>query len=137
MLLIDFSFEYQILVITGLLPVRLDSRDCLLHIAIVGKVNLQGFLLSPLGGVCPITFGRFLHPIDIGVLSPAYPYLLEVVAPLPVVQGVDGKNLLPLYLAAISSYLSLNLVWSNKTLTSELLIMASFTMGESITSFNS
>lgn len=96
MLLIDFSCEYQILVTPGLLPVRLDSCDCLLHIAIVGEVNLQGFLLSPLGGVCPVTFGRFLHTIDIRVLSPAYPNLLEVVAILTVVQGIDGKNLLPL-----------------------------------------
>ena len=142
MLLIDFSCEYQILVTPGLLPVRLDSCDCLLHIAIVGEVNLQGFLLSPLGGVCPVTFGRFLHTIDIRVLSPAYPNLLEVVAILTVVQGIDGKICcrwiwVSPNMAAISSYLSLNLVWSNKTLTSELLMMASFTMGESITSFNS
>lgn len=96
MLLIDFSCEYQILVIPGLLPVCLDSRDCLLHITIVGEVNFQGFFFSPLGGVCPITFGRFLHTIDIRVLSSTYPYLLEVVAALTVVQGIDGKNLLPL-----------------------------------------
>ena len=96
MLLIDFPCKYQILVTPGLLPVRLDSRDCLLHIAIIGKVNLQGFLLDPLSSVCPVTFGRFLHTINIGVLSPAYPNLLEVIAPLTVVQGIDGKNLLPL-----------------------------------------
>ena len=40
-------------------------------------------------------------------------------------------------MAAISSYLSLNLVWSSRIFTSELLMMASFTIGESITSLSS
>ena len=106
------------------------------------EIDFQSLFLGTLGSVGPVTFRRFLDTEHVRVLAPAYPHLLEVVATLLVIERVDGEYLLLLYrvsprMAAMSSYLSLNLDWSSSILTSELLMMASFTIGESITSLSS
>ena len=97
MVLVDLSGKLQVYRAARFLPVGLDVRDGLLHRAVVAQVRFQCLLFRPLGGVGPVTFGGFLHTIDIGVLSPAYPHLLEVAAPLVVVERVDGEFLLPLH----------------------------------------
>ena len=96
-MLVDLSGKLQVFRAARLLPVGLDVRDGLLHRAVVAQVGFQRLLFRPLGGVGPVTFGGFLHAVHVGVLSTAYPHLLEVAAPLVVVEGVDGKYLLPLH----------------------------------------
>ena len=96
-MLVNLSGKLQVYRAARFLPVGLDVRDGLLHRAVVAQVRFQCLLFRPLGGVGPVTFGGFLHTIDIGVLSPAYPHLLEVAAPLVVVERVDGEYLLPLH----------------------------------------
>ena len=96
-MLVDFPRELYVEKSTVLLAIFLDMDYRLLQIPVIGKVYLQGFLLAPFCGVCPITFRGFLHAIDIRVLPTAYPYLLEVAAPFLVVERVDGEYLLLLY----------------------------------------
>ena len=78
------------------MAIYLYLYDSLFQCTIVSDIGFQGFLLGSFRGVSPVTFGGFLYAIDIRMLSPANPHLLEVAASFPVVQGVDGKNLLPL-----------------------------------------
>ena len=95
-MLVDFSCEIEILGDTGFLAVNLNMCDCLLHGAVVTEIDFQRFLLGSLGGVCPVTFRRFLDAVHIRVLTTAYPYLLEIIAVVMVVQGIDGEYLLTL-----------------------------------------
>lgn len=81
----------------GFLAVGFDVRYPLLHGAVVTQIYLQRLLLGTLGGIGPVTFGRFLDTIHIGVLPPAYPYLFEIVSVVMVVKGVDCEYLLFLY----------------------------------------
>lgn len=91
---INLPCKVQILSDSSLLAVLLYLRDGPLDITSeVPCINLQGLLLRAFRGVSPITFRRFLHTIDILVQPTAYPYLLEVVPPLMVVQAVDGEYL--------------------------------------------
>ena len=62
----------------------------------MGQIEFEGFLLRTFGSVSPVAFRCFLHTVHIRVLSPAYPDFLEIAASFPVVQGIDGKYLLPL-----------------------------------------
>ena len=96
-MLVDLSGKLQVYGAARFLPVGLDVRDGLLHRAVVPQVCFQCLLLRPLGGVGPVAFRGFLHAVHVGVLPPAYPHLLEVAAPLVVVQCVNGEYLLPLY----------------------------------------
>ena len=96
-MLVDLSGELQVYGAARFLPVGLDVRDGLLHRAVVAQVRFQRLFFRALGGVGPVTFGGFLHAVHIGMLSPAYPHLLEVAAPLMVVERVDGEYLLPLH----------------------------------------
>ena len=96
-MLVDLSGKLQVYGAARLLPVGLDARDGLLHRAVVPQVCFQCLFFRPLGSVGPVTFGGFLHAVDVGVLSPAYPHLLEVAASLVVVQCINGKYLLPLH----------------------------------------
>ena len=76
-MLIDLSGKLQVYRASRFLPVCLDVRDGLLHRAVVAQVRFQCLLFRPLGSVGPVTFGGFLHAVDVGVLSPAYPHLLK------------------------------------------------------------
>ena len=119
-MLVDFPGEIEVFRDSGFLAVYLDTGDCLLHGAVVGEIDFQGLFFGSLCRIGPVTFRRLLDTEHVRVLAPAYPHLLEVVATLLVVEGVDGEYLLLLYGGQ-----------------SELLIIASFTMGESITSLSS
>ena len=95
-MLIDFSGKFQILMPAVPFAVCLNVRDGFLHRSVVGQIEFEGFLFRAFGGVGPVAFRCFFHTVHIRVLSPAYPDFLEVAATFPVVQGIDGKYLLPL-----------------------------------------
>lgn len=114
-MLVDFSCKLRIQKPSIRLAVFLNTCDGLLQRTVPGKINLQCLLFGTFSSICPVAFRCFLHTVHIRVLSPANPHLLEVASSLMVVQRIDGENLLTLYvsesrIAAISSYLSLNLV---------------------------
>ena len=141
-MLIDFPCKFEVFQTSVQFTVGFNTGDSLLHRAVLPEVNLQGFLFGAFRGICPVTFRGFLHAIHIRMGSPAYPDLLEVAATFMVVQSVDGEYLLPLHLCQAQDcryFLIpvLELGLSSSIFTSELLMMASFTMGESITSFSS
>ena len=92
---VDLTGKLQVLGAARLMTVCLHTGDGFLHRSVVGQIEFEGFLLRAFGGVGPVAFRCFLHTVHIRVLSPAYPYLLEVAASFPVVQGIDGKYLLP------------------------------------------
>ena len=94
---VDFPCKFQISLASVAFSVGLDVGYRLLHRPVMGDVGFEGFLLRPLGGVRPVAFGGFLHAVHVGVLSPAYPHLLEIAAPFVVVECVDGEYLLPLH----------------------------------------
>ena len=95
-MLIDFSGKFQVLMPAVPFAVRLDMCNGFLHGSVMGQIEFEGFLLRAFGGVGPLAFRCFFYTVHIRVLSPAYPDFLEVAASFPVVQGIDGKNLLPL-----------------------------------------
>lgn len=95
-MLIDFSGKFQVFMPAVTFAVCLDMRDGFLHGSVVGQIEFQGFLFRAFGSVSPVAFRCFFHTVYIRVLSPAYPHLLEVAATFPVIQGIDGKYLLPL-----------------------------------------
>ena len=111
---IDFIGELQVLSCqSSLFHILTEVSDALYGIiAIVFDVDFQGFFFSTLCRIGHITFWRFFDSIDIGTLSPAYPDFLEVVASIMVVQGVDGKDLLSLYISDTenSSYLIISVL---------------------------
>lgn len=93
---VDLAGKLQVLGAACLMTVCLHTGDGFLHRAVVSQIEFEGFLLRAFGGISPVAFRCFLHTVHIRVLSPAYPYLLEVAATFPVVQGIDGEYLLPL-----------------------------------------
>ena len=96
--MVYFNREVKVLLYTEFLAVLLNFRDGSLDVAIVPLVDFQCLFLGALGCVGPIALGRFLHTIDIGVLAAADPHFLKVAATVMVVEGVDGEDLLLLYL---------------------------------------
>ena len=114
MLFIDFVSEFQVLTSqSGLFHILTEVSDALYSIvAIVLDINFQGFFFSAFCRVGHIALRRFFYSIDISTLSPAYPDFLEVVTSLMVVQGVDGKDLLSLYISDTEegSYLILSVL---------------------------
>ena len=95
---VDLPCEVEIFIYPSLSAVFFYLRDGTLDVATkVACVNFEGFLLRPFRGVSPVTFRRFIHAIYVRHLPTAYPYLLEIVAPLMVVERIDGEDLLSLH----------------------------------------
>ena len=97
-MIIDLSGEIEVLPDFCLFPVSLNLYDGLLDVSIVPLIDFQGFLLQSFGSIGPIAFRRFLHTEDIPSVTSANPYFAEVGATFLVLQTVDSKNLLKLYL---------------------------------------
>ena len=97
---VDFIGELQVLSRqSGFLHILAEMTDALNSIiAIVLDIDLQGFLFGTFCGIGHIALRRFLHTIDIRTLSSAYPDFLEVVSPIMVIQAVNRKDLLTLYI---------------------------------------
>ena len=60
------------------------------------EINFQSLLFGAFRGVCPVTFRRFFDSKHIRVLTATNPYLLEVVAVVVIIEGIDREDLLTL-----------------------------------------
>ena len=97
-MVVYLSGKVEVFANLGLLAVSLNLYDGCLDVTEMAFIDFQGFLLQSLCRIGPIALWRFLHTEDIPGVTTTDPDFTELGTSLLVLQLIDGKDLLKLYL---------------------------------------